>query len=80
MTMVKMAMKIVSFVSGTYSVVIMDVTLLKYFCFLFNLHAWIIIPILVISELLLFFFMGVTHTGAEALCILWPKSHSARDA
>lgn len=79
MTMVKMSMKLVSFVSGIYSVVIMDVILLKYFCFLFNLHAWIIIPILVISKLL-GFFMGVTHTGAEALCILWPKSHSARDA
>lgn len=39
MTVVKMPVKLVSFVLGIYSVVIMDVILLKYFCFLFNLHA-----------------------------------------
>jgi len=54
MTMVKMAMKLVSFVSGIYSVVITDVILPKYLCFLFNLHAWIIIPILLIRKLLFF--------------------------
>lgn len=38
MTLVKMAMKLVNFVSGVYCVVIKDDILLKYFRFLFNLH------------------------------------------
>lgn len=39
MTLVKMAMKLVSFVSGIYSAVIWDIILLKYFWVQFNFHA-----------------------------------------